>query len=287
MGALTFFLTIATGAAHKSLGPTWASDSISYNGDASLARYTAHAAALWAGSSRLNIYPGAGDIQVVSGPLRPPVTHAHQAAQANLTFYGTHISACEVRVDLDNFNALSLLGRQNVITHEIGHCLGLDHSYSPGIMLDPLLYSFSNDDAAGIAALYPRLQAAPAAAAAPAEPTPAPAKAGQSRAANAVSGGGAASPPRQQGGVLAASGAEHPAGAEPVLAPRPFAGDLPIGWTYVVWSGPESDPANCACTAIVRSDNEVWTRWYDGSTFVNTIVRLQPGVSYWMLNEDR
>jgi hypothetical protein len=109
---------------------------------------------LWGRSSTLRLAPGGDDITIVVAPLLPPVYYDGQPAQANVQQSGGVITACEVRIDPGHFFALTEAIRQSVLTHELGHCLGLDHSKSPSIMQSPYLYGFSDDDIAALQALY-------------------------------------------------------------------------------------------------------------------------------------
>ena len=292
------FVTVAThGNAWRPLPARWATTEIGYIADPELAGYVSAGMAQWSSASGLRPYSGGGDIQVTFAPLRPPVAHGHQSAQANVSFYSDAISYCEVRVDRDKWLELTEFGRQNVLTHELGHCLGLDHSDAPGIMMNPSFYSFSGDDAAGIAALYPpQIVAAP---------TPEPAT--PVVTAQAVSAPAVAVPPVPAGATAAAVRSGPPAGVPAVAsrpqvaatasapvappeavaaqppAPRPFAGQLDSGWTYVVWTGEETAPANCGCDVVLLFDGSAWLSWHAASPeFLNTLDRVVPGQSYWV-----
>jgi hypothetical protein len=91
-----------------------------------------------------------GPVTVHVAPLLAPIYYSEQAAQ---TWVGQ--DGCEVRLDPAYWPALSPQGRQNVVTHELGHCLGLDHSIEPGVMQNPLFFDFSPADGALARARWP------------------------------------------------------------------------------------------------------------------------------------
>ncbi|MGD9932862.1 MAG: matrixin family metalloprotease [Dehalococcoidia bacterium] len=299
MGAASFVTVATQGNAWRPLPAHWATTEVGYLADPELAGYVSAGMAQWASASGLRPYAGGGDIQVTFAPLLPPIVHGHQSAQANVSFYGDSISYCEVRVDREKWLELNEFGRQNVLTHELGHCLGLDHSDSPGIMKNPTFYSFSGDDAAGIAALYPRQVVA--------APTPEPAT--PVVTAPAASATAVAVPPVQAASTVAAVRSGPPpaaptaesrpqtvvttapaaAAAPPQAAasqppsPRPFAGQLDSGWSFVVWTGEETGPANCGCDVVLLFDGSEWLTWHASSpAFLNTLDRVVPGQSYWV-----
>lgn len=83
-------------------------------------------------------------------PLLPPVYYADQTAQAWVS-----ATSCEVRLDPVFWPALPEQAKQNVITHELGHCLGLSHTETPGVMSNPLFFNFTAADGAFARALWP------------------------------------------------------------------------------------------------------------------------------------
>jgi hypothetical protein len=283
-----FLVMVVPTSASRPFPFRWGKTELAYSTDAAVAGYVANGVAAWTSSSGLTIAPGGSDIVVVVAPLRPPIIHSHQAAQANVAFYGQHIASCEIRVDAHAFFALNDFGRQNVITHELGHCLGMDHSDQPSVMLDPLFYSFSRDDAAGIASVYPPRSSSPQVQAPPAAALPEPAvpqppvvdqdvlafAAGTGPAPRALSVTGT-SPAMPLVVVPAAAMAAAAAQA------RAFAGPLSDGWTLITWTGPRGSPAACGCSEVLQQAGAAWRRWATGADAAeNTLHELVPGVTY-------
>ena len=267
--------------AARTLGWKWEKTSLGYSADSRAAGYAANGMALWTGASGLTAWQGGTDIEVIVAPLRQPVDHAEQSAQANVSWSGRAAVHCEVRLDPTAFFALNETGRQNVVTHELGHCLGLDHSDSPGVMMNPLFYGFSADDAAGIASLYPPAAGSTPATVAPPSPTPTPIPPRPASAATATATAGAANPfVPPSASVLQRGVAAPPVPAVPP-APREYGGELPPGWTYVLWDGAAGPPAACGCDAVYRLEGTTWSGW-DPESSVNTLTGLVPGVTYWM-----
>lgn len=273
MGAIAFMTASMPGEAGKTLGSTWETMDIGYYADPQLAEYTDTGMAQWASSSAIRPFAGGSQIKVVFGPLLPPITHPGQSAQANLSYYSGRISGCEVRVQPDLFLALNTFGRQNVITHELGHCFGLDHSDKEGVMMNPRFYGFSNDDAATIAQLYPPPVVAPAVQQPTTEaPAQAPAPAAAQAAANVEAE--PLGPPIVLSAAIVAAAA----------SPRNFNGQLETGWNYVRWSGLESHPSACGCTSALVFDGSSWQRWDKTNVdWANELRVLAPGRSYWFL----
>ncbi|MCC6382956.1 MAG: matrixin family metalloprotease [Dehalococcoidia bacterium] len=280
---ILFTVAVLPGLASRSLGPRWEQPVVAFSAEPDLQPYVEAGATLWRGASALQLVGGGADVFVRSGPLAPPVHYAGQPAQANLSFVGSAIAHCEVRVEPVAFAQLSEAGRQNVVAHELGHCLGLDHSDQPSIMKNPLLYGFSADDVAGLAALY----GPPIVAASPPlpSPTPVPLVAG----VEAMAPGEAASANARTGAVQLApvaapsseAAAPAPALAEPQSA-APYAGPLAPGWNRVVWAGPSAPAERCGCAAVYRDATESWSAGDVGFGGPNTAGQLEPGVVYWM-----
>lgn len=148
-------------AAYEFHGFRWPAGAISVStDDPRLESYLTSGIAAWTDRTGLTVYGGDG-IVVVVGELKPPVHYSGQPAQANVTAHDGLIERCEVRVSPTHFFVLAEVARRAVITHELGHCLGIDHSESPGIMKNPFLYSFTDDDRAAARALYPPPQFQP------------------------------------------------------------------------------------------------------------------------------
>lgn len=109
--------------------------------------YTEAAIAQWSGVSGATF----NDLIVHVAPLLEPVYYPGQTAQAWVSPNGH----CEVRLDPVYWPALTYQGRQNVVTHELGHCLGLAHTTVPGVMYSPLFFDFSPADGAYARTLWP------------------------------------------------------------------------------------------------------------------------------------
>lgn len=147
--------------AYELHGFRWQTEVVGYEADVSLQPYAEASAATWQSVSGLRFRAGT-EIRVVVAPLLPPIDHPGQAAQANVAQTGGVLKSCEIRVDPVEFFRLPEAARLAVLAHEFGHCIGVNHSTKPGIMKNPMLYSFSEDDAEGARALYggPRATAA-------------------------------------------------------------------------------------------------------------------------------
>lgn len=141
--------------AYTAHGFRWKTPVVGYSvGDARVQAYSDEAMRLWSEPSMLRAAPGGGDIRIVVDPLKEPIHYAGQPAQANVQHAGGWISSCEVRLDPVHYFNLEPGIRQAVLTHEVGHCMGLDHSKEPSIMQSPYLYTFGADDAEGMRGLY-------------------------------------------------------------------------------------------------------------------------------------
>lgn len=151
---ILFVLLVGTSFGYQPHGFKWASLSPGFSAAAAVAGYTSEGVRQWSAVSAIRPSPGGSEIRVVVAPLLPPITYEGQPAQANVKSSSGRITSCEVRLDPVHFFALPEAARQNTVTHEIGHCIGLNHSEMPGIMKNPLFYSFSDDDAAGASSLY-------------------------------------------------------------------------------------------------------------------------------------
>jgi hypothetical protein len=273
IAVLTFATMALPGRAGKTIVAGWSTTQIGYTAEPQLTSYVDSAMAQWSAPSGLRLFPGGSQIRIVFGELLPPVTHDYQAAQANISFYGNNISSCEVRVHATEFYKLNEFGRQNVITHEIGHCLGLDHSNVPGVMMNARFYSFSEDDAATIASLYPQSSQAAA---------PAPAVEDAGAAAAAAPQPAAASQPIAQAQV----GVSSAMSALPVApgAPRMLGGPLAHGWSYVIWNQGSASPAACGCQSVARFDGFDWQIWSADPGHRPSLSALLPGTGYWVFN---
>ncbi|MCC6382990.1 MAG: matrixin family metalloprotease [Dehalococcoidia bacterium] len=238
-----FSVAIFSGSAYRLLGTRWDHLALGYRADSAVGAYADAAFAQWAEASPLQGSAGGHDVEITVKPLLPPVFYAGQPAQANLSQDGTRITHCEVRLDPVAFFQLSEAGRQNTVTHEIGHCLGLNHSDQPGIMMNPLLYNFSADDAAAVAAVYGPREAHVVA------PMP--------------------TPPS----VVAAD-------SRPMVAPVPLrAGWNLITWDGRA-SAPGA--CGClAVYALVDSGWQHWSA--GGPAYANTLQALRSGEPYWVL----
>lgn len=281
---ILFSVAVLPGLAARSLGPRWERPAVSFSAEPTVQPYVDAGVALWRGASALQLVAGGTDIVVRSGPLVPPVHYAGQPAQANLSLAGNAIAHCEVRVEPGAFAQLSEAGRRNVVAHELGHCLGLDHSDQPSIMKNPLLYGFSADDAAGLTALYGPAPASIRAAASSSPTAPAASEVVQPPAPRSAAPQDA--PATAVAPTVAATPTATPSQPEPP-AREPahmatYAGSLAPGWNQVVWAGPPSSPDRCGCGVVYRDETASWSAPRLGFAGPNTLERLDPGVAYWM-----
>jgi hypothetical protein len=140
--------------AFQPLASRWQKTEIGYSvAELEAERYVVEGLRLWSEASAITVVAG-DDIVVRVAPLVPPIHYEGQVAQANVSQDHGVIRGCEVRIDPSAFFALEIDARQAVMTHELGHCLGLDHSSQPSIMMNPYFYAFGDDDIAGITAIY-------------------------------------------------------------------------------------------------------------------------------------
>lgn len=238
-----FTVAIFSGSAYRLLGTRWDRLALAYRADTAVSAYALAGFAQWQDVSPLQASAGGNDVEIVVRPLAPPIFYEGQPAQANLSQDGTRITHCEVRLDPVFFFRLSEAGRQNTVTHEIGHCLGLNHSDQPGVMMNPLLYGFSADDAAAVVAVYgPKLSS-------PANPTSAPPA------------------------VVAAD-------RRPMAAPVPLlSGWNLITWDGRA-AAPAA--CGClAVYALVEGEWQHWTA--GGPPYANSLQQLREGAGYWVL----
>jgi hypothetical protein len=157
--ALTGSLFAAGADAYTLHGFKWKGPVVGYSvDDVRVEPYADEAMRLWSEPSMLRTVPGGSEIRIVVGTLSAPTLYEGQPAQANVQHSGEWITSCEVRLDPVYFFNLDGGTRQAVLTHELGHCMGLNHSKEPSIMQSPYLYAFSADDAAAMRSLYGQWQ---------------------------------------------------------------------------------------------------------------------------------
>lgn len=152
--ALLFAIAIGTSFAYRFIGGRWEKNTLGYTADSAVMEYTDSAMSAWASVADIKPVKGGSDIEVVIAPLLAPIYYPSQPAQANVTQPNGRITHCEVRLDPTAFMALNEASRAATVVHEIGHCLGLDHSDQVSIMMNPYFYEFGADDAAGAVALF-------------------------------------------------------------------------------------------------------------------------------------
>jgi hypothetical protein len=164
--AIALALVRLPAGAYQLLGPRLDHTCITHSGE--LDAYLAAAVVEWGAYSAVtDCGPGAdltvsyaadGLIQGAYGMAHPLQADGWQAA----LWPSTPIHSCVINIYRDGFMASSEADRQRLITHEVGHCFGLAHSDVPGALMDARAATgvphpaFSCDDAAAIAALYPR-----------------------------------------------------------------------------------------------------------------------------------
>lgn len=105
--------------------------------DGEIAKMTETGKAQWQSVSGVRF----GPVVVHVAPLLPPVYYEGQPAQTWI-----RESGCEVRLDPVFWSAMSDYWKQNVITHELAHCIGLPHGDQPGLLSAPLFYGFTDYD---------------------------------------------------------------------------------------------------------------------------------------------
>lgn len=152
--ALLFAIAIGTTLAYRFIGGRWEKSTLGYTADPAVMGYTESGMNAWASVADIKPVKGGSDIEVVIAPLLAPIYYPGQPAQANVTQPNGRITHCEVRLDPTAFTALNEASRAATVVHELGHCLGLDHSDQVSIMMNPYFYEFGADDAAGAIALF-------------------------------------------------------------------------------------------------------------------------------------
>ncbi len=145
-------------AASNSAGSAAAAEFHGWKYDHSMLTYSAPAEAnfqeafdAWIpfGNLQSVLVRGEADITVTNGT--PIFRYAHSDPVA----VDGVVTGCEIVLD-EEFYTLSDTGQRAILTHEIGHCLGLFHSLNSSLMKNPRLWTaLTADDAEGIAALYP------------------------------------------------------------------------------------------------------------------------------------
>ena len=292
---MLFAIAIGTTLAFKLIGGKWDKHTLAWSADGSVSGYVANGMAAWSSVADIKGAAGGHDIDVIVAPMLPPVYYDTQPAQANVTQSGGIISHCEIRLHPVHFFALPPAAQQATVTHELGHCIGLDHSDTPSIMMNPSFYGFAADDAQGAIYLYgPKGASAPPPApptslaqAAPETPQPQPTPVPPTPTP--------VPPAPTETPVKPAPTTAVPVPSVNVPAPPvpPVSSGIaarrdvaPDGWRTVFWGVEEADPAACGCAAVYRDDGQGgWMRWVSGAGFLTTLVRLEPGVTYWMRDQ--
>lgn len=270
-----FAIAIGTTFAYKLIGSKWDKRTLGYTADSAVQGYTDNGMRLWAGIADITPQRGGSDIEVVVKPLLPPIFYPTQPAQANLAQGGGKITHCEVRLDPVHFMALNEAARAATVTHELGHCLGLDHSDVPSVMMNPFFYAFGADDIAGAQALYGAAKPAPASIAQVA-PEPSPTAPPAPVAPVATPAPAVASAPAPKPTPESVAAAAAPAATQPPALDR--------GWNLVTWAGAASPASDCGCAAVYRAGKAGWTRWMiTDPGYLGSLSTLEPGVTYWML----
>ena len=130
---------------------TWADPAVTHTEDATLSGYVGVAFAQWGAHSAIRDGGPGNDVTITLGNAAPAagVTRCWSVGSGHADT--TH---CEIVLSRTYWTYTDETMRQRLMTHEMGHALGLGHS-DAGVMCATLCSDFSDDDAAGIAALYP------------------------------------------------------------------------------------------------------------------------------------
>lgn len=150
--------------AYQELGFTFSHTAITHSGP--LDAYLATALQTWGSYSEITDGGAGGDLMVVFDPGLPSSTaaeaHPLDAGRQYPISLDDHAVSCWIAISPSSWAAAGEIDRQRLVTHEVGHCLGIAHSDVAGALMEPRQATgapegpFGCDDAAAIAALYPR-----------------------------------------------------------------------------------------------------------------------------------
>lgn len=122
--------------------------SLTHSGEPELQPYVSQALSLWGQSSSIQDAGPGPDIYITYGQI-PGSSSAYPELVSGV------IRSCRIEVNPEYKSGLDPEGLLNVLTHELGHCLGLVHpGFHPSIM-ESTADGFSPYDSLTIGLLYP------------------------------------------------------------------------------------------------------------------------------------
>ena len=105
----------------------------------------------WVAYGNLQTVPVRGEADITVTNCLPIFRYAHSDPRS----VDGVVQGCDIVLG-EEFYTLSEAGQRGILTHEIGHCLGLYHSLNSSLMKNPRIWTTPTiDDATGIATLYP------------------------------------------------------------------------------------------------------------------------------------
>lgn len=138
------------------LGPRWESLPVTYVTDPGLEAETAAAISRWSAVSGFRAVPGVDGQGWEGAQIEVRLAYPDNREYGGVALLwhdGTFFQHCVINVNPDRWAADYPGDRMTILTHEMGHCLGLRHSDVYLSMMGEG-YVFSIDDALGARALY-------------------------------------------------------------------------------------------------------------------------------------